>query len=179
MVTHFKYNTLVTVVSKPQTEWALLSYRVPREPSTPRIAVWRQLRDLGVAKVGDGLVALPASPRNTERLQWVAGKVIEADGEAIVWNATTLAKRDTKQLMASMEEARNEEYRALLADVAADPSPNKRTIDRWRRAWRAIDKRDHSNASEREPTRAAIAERAAQVAGKKSELADDASELSS
>ena len=33
--------------------WVLLSYRVPREPSTPRIAVWRRLRQLGVAQLGD------------------------------------------------------------------------------------------------------------------------------
>ena len=24
-------------------EWVLLSYRIPREPSTPRITVWRKL----------------------------------------------------------------------------------------------------------------------------------------
>ena len=43
-------------------EWVLLSYRLPREPSTPRIAVWRKLRRLGVAQISDGLVALPAAP---------------------------------------------------------------------------------------------------------------------
>ncbi len=41
-------------------EWVLLSYRLPREPSTPRIAVWRKLKRLGVAQISDGLVALPA-----------------------------------------------------------------------------------------------------------------------
>ncbi len=33
-------------------EWLLLAYRMPREPSTPRIAVWRKLARLGVAKLG-------------------------------------------------------------------------------------------------------------------------------
>jgi hypothetical protein len=41
-------------------EWVLLSYRVPREPSTPRIAVWRKLKRLGAAHLSDGLVTLPA-----------------------------------------------------------------------------------------------------------------------
>jgi hypothetical protein len=27
--------------------WVLLSYRLPREPSTPRIGVWRKLERLG------------------------------------------------------------------------------------------------------------------------------------
>jgi hypothetical protein len=50
-------------------EWVLLSYRLPREPSTPRIALWRKLRNLGVAKLGDGLVALPQDPRTREQFE--------------------------------------------------------------------------------------------------------------
>ena len=45
--------------------WVLLSYRMPREPSTPRIAVWRRLRQLGAAQLGDGLVALVSNGLTT------------------------------------------------------------------------------------------------------------------
>jgi hypothetical protein len=34
-------------------EWLLLCYRMPREPSTPRITVWRKLSRLGVLKLGE------------------------------------------------------------------------------------------------------------------------------
>jgi hypothetical protein len=43
--------------------WVLLAYRLPREPSNPRVGVWRKLERLGVARLGDGLVALPADAR--------------------------------------------------------------------------------------------------------------------
>ena len=43
-------------------DWVLLAYRMPREPSTPRIAVWRKLRKLGAVQLVDGFVALPADP---------------------------------------------------------------------------------------------------------------------
>src|SRR5260221_725289 len=66
-------------------EWLLLAYRMPREPSTPRIAVWRKLTSLGVAKLGDGLVGLPADARSQERLEWIADEVAEAGGEATLW----------------------------------------------------------------------------------------------
>ena len=46
-----------------RSDWVLLAYRLPREPSTPRITVWRKLRRLGVAQLVDGLVALPADAR--------------------------------------------------------------------------------------------------------------------
>ncbi len=46
------------------SQWVFLAYRLPREPSTPRITVWRKLKRLGVAQILDGLVALPMDARN-------------------------------------------------------------------------------------------------------------------
>src|SRR5258708_14287477 len=66
-------------------EWVLLSYRLPREPSTPRISVWRKLKRLGIAQLSDGLVALPADARTREQLEWIADEVIEAGGSAAIW----------------------------------------------------------------------------------------------
>ncbi len=110
-------------------------------------------------------MALPASARNTEQLQWVAAKVLEADGEAIVWAAQPTAKRDHRRLVESLEEARSSEYRQLLDEIDAEAQPTKRTVERWRRSWRAIDRRDYTDAPLREDARAAIADRAAKVSG--------------
>src|SRR5439155_13120945 len=68
--------------------WVLLTYRMPREPSTPRIALWRKLEQLGVARLGDGLVAIPADPRTREQLDWIAEDIRHAGGTASVWLAT-------------------------------------------------------------------------------------------
>src|SRR4051794_41954712 len=68
-------------------EWVLLSYRLPREPSTPRISVWRKLKRLGVAQLSDGLVALPADARTREQLEWIADEITEAGGGASIWLA--------------------------------------------------------------------------------------------
>src|SRR5215207_5292699 len=69
-------------------DWVLLAYRLPREPSAPRLAVWRKLKRLGVAQLLDGLVGLPLDSRNRERLEWIADQVVEAGGEASIWTAT-------------------------------------------------------------------------------------------
>ncbi len=122
--------------------------------------MWRQLKDLGVVQIGDGLVGLPTTSRNRERLGWVAGRVLEAGGDAIVWEATPDAKRDARSLMERQQVARTEEYEALLADVEAEADPGPRTIAKWRRAWRTIDKRDYFDSPLRERTRAAIQDRA-------------------
>src|SRR5215213_9321310 len=59
-------------VARGPGEWVLLTYRMPRDPSTPRISVWRKLKGLGVAQLGDGLHALPADARTREQPEWVA-----------------------------------------------------------------------------------------------------------
>ena len=62
------------------SEWVLLAYRLPREPSTPRISLWRKLRRLGAVQVVDGLVTLPADPKTVEAFDWLADEVLEAGG---------------------------------------------------------------------------------------------------
>lgn len=134
----------------------LLSYRIPREPSTPRITVWRKLKELGVAQIGDGLVALPHDARTQEHFEWIAESVREADGEAIVWTGAPTMRRNTTELARQMREARDLEYAALLAEIEEDPEAGPRTIQRWRREWRRINRRDYFRAELRDPSRLAI-----------------------
>ncbi len=149
----------------PSPQWALLSYRVPREPSTPRIAIWRRLKKHGVVQIGDGLVALPFDARTKEHLEWVAAMVLEADGEAIVWVAST-SKRHDAELAAKMNADRDLEYRSLIDEVeqlGAEESP--RTVARLRRAWRDIERRDYLRSPLRDEARlvvGALAEAATQ-----------------
>src|SRR5690349_4698786 len=100
----------------PET-WVLLSYRVPREPSTPRIAIWRKLKRLGVAQLSDGLVALPADARTREALEWIAADVIDAGGAATVWLGRPAAGPAERELAEAMAEARAEEYRVVLVEA--------------------------------------------------------------
>ena len=79
--------TTVSLYSDVAQTWVLLAYRLPREPSTPRIALWRHLRRLGALQLLDGLVALPLGPETREQLEWLADEVVEAGGEATVWIA--------------------------------------------------------------------------------------------
>ena len=78
--------------------WVLLSYRLPREPSTPRIAVWRRLRRLGAVQIGDGVAALPLDDRTREQFDWLANDVEEAGGDAIVWIAEPSTKAEQRRL---------------------------------------------------------------------------------
>jgi hypothetical protein len=65
----------------------LLVYRIPREPSRHRVAVWRKLRDLGAIYLQDGVAALPEDAVTREQLEWLQLRVREAGGEATLWEA--------------------------------------------------------------------------------------------
>jgi len=131
-----------------ESEWVLLAYRVPREPSTPRIAIWRKLRKLGVAQLGDGLVALPHDPATKEHLEWVAEDVVEAGGEATIWIARPGTRAQEREIVAVMAAEVEAEYEAVLEEARAAiqdeaPGPRKRTAARLRREVKRIRQRDY------------------------------------
>ena len=151
----------------PRLEWVLLAYRLPREPSTPRIAVWRKLRRLGVAQVLDGLVALPADARTQEQLEWVADEVVDAGGEATLWVGRLTSASQERELASKMAATLADGYRRVEADAgeaAADaPGVRRRTLGRLRRELRRLAQQDHFPPPERERARRAVEALAAEV----------------
>jgi hypothetical protein len=147
-------------------EWVLLSYRLPREPSTPRIALWRRLKRLGVAQLGDGLVALPADARTREQLEWAAEAVVEAGGSSGVWLARPGSSAQQRALAEEMAAARAAEYAELSATATAAlalvGSERARILRRLRTQWREIARRDFFPPPQREVAAAALRALAAQ-----------------
>jgi hypothetical protein len=140
--------------------WVLLAYRMPREPSNPRVGVWRKLERLGVARLGDGLVALPADARTREQLDWLAEEILEAGGTATVWLATPASAAQERAIAQAMRDARAAEYRAVTdqARDAANGGAAERTraARRLRGELRRIARRDFFPPTEREAARAAV-----------------------
>ena len=147
--------------------WVLLAYRLPREPSTPRSALWRKLRRLGAAQVLDGLAALPLDARNREQLEWLADEVLDAGGEATIWVGELGSAGQERELASRMGEAVATDYRALIEDaaVAREQAPGKRrrTLARLRRELRRIRARDYFPPPERDQAQRAVEELAALV----------------
>src|SRR5215208_5219935 len=96
--------------------WVLLSYRLPREPSAPRLAIWRKVKRLGAAQLLDGLVALPLDSRNREQLEWLADEVEEAGGEAAIWIAEPTTAAQEREIASGLQAKIAEQYRGVVAD---------------------------------------------------------------
>jgi hypothetical protein len=145
----------------------LLAFRLPREPSTPRIALWRKLRALGTVQLLDGLVALPLDSRNREQLEWLADGVLEAGGEATVWTGQPAAVADERRLVERMSAAVAADYRALIEETIEvsnqTPGRQRRSLGRLRRELRRIRSRDYFAPLEREVAAQAIDQLATSV----------------
>ena len=139
--------------------WVLLAYRLPREPSTPRIALWRKLRRLGAAQLLDGLVALPLDSRNRERLEWLAEEVNEAGGDASVWIGELTSAREERELAQRMAEEVAKEYGAIADEAAAAATSDDRSerlLERLRRELRRVRARDYFPTDARRAAEAAL-----------------------
>jgi hypothetical protein len=150
-------------------DWVLLAYRLPRVPSTPRSAVWRKLKRLGVAQLGDGLVALPADARTREQLEWVAEEVADHGGEATLWLGRPLDSRAIAVVVSRMDAAVAAEYDAVAAEAAAiqaaDAAARRRAVARLRRELHRIQARDFFTCPQQEAARRAVEHLAAAAAG--------------
>lgn len=142
-----------------------MTYSLPRNPSAPRLALWRKLRRLGVAQLADGLVALPADARTREQLEWAADEVVASGGSAGVWLARPTTRAQERELAVSMNAARAEEYQRLVtaAEQAlhAPVTDRRRALKRLRAENLRIRRRDFFRPAEREHARQALARLAA------------------
>ena len=138
----------------------MLTYRLPREPSAPRLALWRKLKRLGVAQLSDGLVALPADARTREQLEWAAEEVEEAGGTAGVWLARPSTRALERDVAAPMNEARAADFREIAEQareaVSAQPAQRLQVLRRLRAQMRRVERRDFFRPPEREQARLAL-----------------------
>jgi len=134
-------------VERPR--WVLLVYRLPREPSRHRVAVWRKLRDLGALYLQDGVAALPEDAVTREQLEWLQLRVREAGGEATLWEAKPGTLAEEAELVGAFRSSREEAYQTIIAEAerlrrkaqmgGGDLSEQLRKLEREFRAERRRD----------------------------------------
>lgn len=100
--------------------WVLLHYKIPREPTAPRVAVWRKLKRLGAVLRHDAVWILPATASTRENFQWLAAEIAEGGGEATIWEAHLADAAEDAALVQEFLGPLNAEYEAILKELTLD-----------------------------------------------------------
>lgn len=100
--------------------WVLLVYRIPREPTASRAAVWRKLKRLGALLLHDAVWVLPATPWTREQFQWLAVEIGELGGEAHLWESRLLLNGQEDALVRQFQARVDAIYQEILDDLERD-----------------------------------------------------------
>jgi len=138
--------------------WQIITYRLPKEPSRHRVAVWRELRRLGAVSLQQGTWALPTGEGFDEGFAQVLRTIDAAGGQPV-----TLVVADDDHSVAQLEqlfsEQRDLEWQEFLADcdkydaelageikkgkfTLAELDEEEESLERLRRWYRELKVRD-------------------------------------
>jgi hypothetical protein len=108
-------------VEQPQeTSWVLLVYKIPREPTSSRAAVWRKLKRLGALLLHDAVWVLPATPWTREQFQWLAVEIGELEGEAYLWESRLLLNGQADALVQQFRVRVDAVYQEILEELSRE-----------------------------------------------------------
>jgi uncharacterized protein YdbL (DUF1318 family) len=94
----------------------LLTYRLPAQRSSARVAVWREVRRSGALQLQKSVVAFPDADEFRTALTRVRTAVGEVGGSALAVRADALEPADEARLTHAWNEARAAEYGELAAE---------------------------------------------------------------
>jgi len=96
--------------------WLLLTYRLPADRSSARVAVWREVRRSGALQLQQSVVAFPDTDEFRRALARVRAVVADVGGSAIAVSAEPLERDDGERLLSAWNQARAAEYAELAAE---------------------------------------------------------------
>lgn len=98
--------------------WLLLTYKVPPEPATKRIAMWRRLKGMGAIYLQNGVCLLPKTDDHVRRLKMLENEVSGMGGESVILETVALNRAQEDKVVARFKADRDEQYREFLGRCA-------------------------------------------------------------
>src|SRR4030088_3275444 len=96
--------------------WRVVIYRVPTEPASKRVAVWRDLKRLGALYLQQCACIFPDIPGVTEEVNQVAAKIPALGGETFLLDVPKLQPEDEARIIESFRSLRSSEYAEIIEE---------------------------------------------------------------
>ena len=98
------------------TPWLLLVYRVPTEPASRRVTVWRDLKRLGSLYLQQCVCILPDQADLRSDVERIVEKIESLDGEHTLFEIPRLREGDEERIVESFRTLRNKEYQEIIEE---------------------------------------------------------------
>jgi hypothetical protein len=105
-----------TVKRGTPLSWRVLIYRVPTEPASKRVAVWRDLKRLGALYLQQCACIFPDIPGVTEEVNQVAAKIPALGGETFLLDVPKLQPEDETRIIEAFRAQRANEYAEIIEE---------------------------------------------------------------
>jgi hypothetical protein len=96
--------------------WRVLIYRVPTEPASKRVAVWRDLKRLGALYLQQCACIFPDMPGLNQEVDQVAAKIPALGGETFLLDVPRLQPEDEARIIAAYRAQRMNEYAEIIEE---------------------------------------------------------------
>jgi hypothetical protein len=100
----------------PEHAWLVLVYRVPTEPASKRVAVWRDLKRMGALYLQQCVCILPDLPAVRDDLARVTAKIPDVEGDYTLFEVPHLAEADAAKIVAAFQGLRDKEYAEIIEE---------------------------------------------------------------
>jgi hypothetical protein len=96
--------------------WLVFVYRVPTEPSSTRVAIWRDLKRMGALYLQQCVCVLPDRTSLREELRAVRARVAGAGGASNLFEVPRLAPEEEASLIRGFRELSAQQYAEIVEE---------------------------------------------------------------
>ncbi len=97
-------------------QWWVLVYRVPTEPASKRVGLWRDLKRTGALYLQQCVCILPDIGSNGEELERVMAKIPPMGGDAVRFVVPHLDPTDEARIIQGFNDQRTSEYAEIVEE---------------------------------------------------------------
>jgi len=94
--------------------WLLLTYKVPPDPSSKRIALWRKLKGLGAVYLQNGVCLLPKTDRHVRQVKMLENDILENNGSCVILETVALDKTQEARVVTRFKADRDDAYEEII-----------------------------------------------------------------
>ena len=94
--------------------WLLLTYKVPPEPASKRIAIWRRLKSMGAVYLQNGVCLLPRTDDHARRMKILENEIAEMGGDAVILETAAFDRAQRDKVVARFKADRDDAYREFI-----------------------------------------------------------------